>query len=295
MKMQETLNETVVTGRSKKRQNETWRRFKKNRLAMAGLVVFCCMVVIAFVAPYIAPYGIDEQDYNAILESPSWGHLFGTDKLGRDLFSRIIIGSRMSLFVGIISVGISLLVGGAIGVTAGYFGGKVDLYIMRFIDVIRAIPSIIIAIVISAVLGSGLFNTMIACGFMNIPAYALIPRSSIMAVKNQEFVEAAIAIGANKRRIIFRHVIPNALSPTIIQVSQGLANSVLMISMLSFLGLGVQPPNPEWGALLSAGRDYLRSSPYLCLFPGLAIATMVFSINLMGDGIRDALDPKLKR
>ena len=295
MEMKEKSAMSGAPVREKKRQNEVWRRFKKNRLAVAGLIVFACMVLVALLSPYIAPYGIDDQDYSSILQAPGPDHLFGTDKLGRDMFSRVIIGSRVSLFVGIVSVAISLLVGGVIGVVAGYFGGKTDLYIMRFIDVIRSIPSIIIAIVISAILGSGLLNTMIACGFMNIPAYAMIPRSSIMTVKNQEFVEAASAIGATRLRIVLRHIIPNALSPTIIQVSQGLAQSVLMISMLSFLGLGVQPPNPEWGALLSAGRDYLRSNPYLCLFPGLAIAVMVFSINLIGDGIRDALDPKLKR
>ncbi len=290
------VSNTENKGRRKfSHKNEIWRRYKKNKLAVGGLIVFIALLIIAALAPYIAPYGIDDQDYTCIMQKPSKEHWFGTDKLGRDLFTRVLMGSRVSLFVGVLTVGIGLLIGATLGIIAGYFGKSVDMVIMRGFDVVRAIPGLILAVVISAALGPGLFNTMIACGAMVMPNYAIVARAAVMTVKESEFIEASRAIGAKTPRMILKHIIPNSLSPIIIQTSQGLAGAILMISMLSFIGLGVQPPTPEWGALLSEGRAYIRDYAYLSVFPGLAIMATVFSINLIGDGLRDALDPKLKR
>lgn len=292
-----TVTKAATAGGTKKKSQmaEVWRRFKKNHLAVLGLIILAIMVLLVAFAGVIAPYGFDEQDYYAVFQGPSLQHLCGTDNLGRDIFSRLLYGGRVSLTIGIISVGIGLIVGGAIGAIGGYFGGKIDNVLMRFMDILMAIPSVILGVSICAALGPGLVNTMIAVGISTIPQYTRILRSSIMSVKQQEFVEAARAIGAGNGRIIGKHIIPNSMSGLIVQASMGVGRAIISAASMSFIGLGIQPPNPEWGAMLSAGRPYFRDNPQMVLFPGIAIFLAVLAINLIGDGLRDALDPRLKK
>ena len=281
--------------KKKSQLQEVWGRFKKNRLALFGMVLILLMILMVILSPLIAPYGFDEQNYYEIFASPSLQHLCGTDNLGRDVFSRLLYGGRVSLTIGIISVGIGLLCGGLMGALAGYYGGKLDNTLMRIIDILMAIPSVILAISICAALGPGLVNTMIAVGVASIPNYARILRSSILSIKQQEYVEAARAIGASNARIISKHIVPNSLSGLIVQASMGVGRAIISAASMSFIGLGIAPPNPEWGAMLSAGRTYFRDYPHMVLFPGIAIFLAVLSMNLIGDGLRDALDPRLKR
>ncbi|MCI9473084.1 MAG: ABC transporter permease [Flavonifractor sp.] len=281
--------------KKKSQLQEVWGRFKKNRLALFGMVLILLMILMVVLSPLIAPYGFDEQNYYEIFASPSLQHLCGTDNLGRDVFSRLLYGGRVSLTIGIISVGIGLLCGGLMGALAGYYGGKLDNTLMRIIDILMAIPSVILAISICAALGPGLVNTMIAVGVASIPNYARILRSSILSIKQQEYVEAARAIGASNARIISKHIVPNSLSGLIVQASMGVGRAIISAASMSFIGLGIAPPNPEWGAMLSAGRTYFRDYPHMVLFPGIAIFLAVLSMNLIGDGLRDALDPRLKR
>ena len=281
--------------KKKSQLQEVWGRFKKNRLALFGMVLILLMILMVVLSPLIAPYGFDEQNYYEIFASPSLQHLCGTDNLGRDVFSRLLYGGRVSLTIGIISVGIGLLCGGLMGALAGYYGGKLDNTLMRIIDILMAIPSVILAISICAALGPGLVNTMIAVGVASIPNYARILRSSILSIKQQEYVEAARAIGASNARIISKHIVPNSLSGLIVQASMGVGRAIISAASMSFIGLGIAPPNPEWGAMLSAGRTYFRDYPHMVLFPGIAIFLAVLSMNLIGDGLRDALDPSLKR
>ena len=281
--------------KKKSQLQEVWGRFKKNRLALFGMVLILLMILMVVLSPLIAPYGFDEQNYYEIFASPSLQHLCGTDNLGRDVFSRLLYGGRVSLTIGIISVGIGLLCGGLMGALAGYYGGKLDNTLMRIIDILMAIPSVILAISICAALGPGLVNTMIAVGVASIPNYARILRSSILSIKQQEYVEAARAIGASNARIISKHIVPNSLSGLIVQASMGVGRAIISAASMSFIGLGIAPPNPEWGAMLSAGRTYFRDYPHMVLFPGIAIFLAVVSMNLIGDGLRDALDPRLKR
>lgn len=281
--------------KKKSQFQEVWGRFKKNRLALFGMVLILLMILMVILSPLIAPYGFDEQNYYEIFASPSLQHLCGTDNLGRDVFSRLLYGGRVSLTIGIISVGIGLLCGGLMGALAGYYGGKLDNTLMRIIDILMAIPSVILAISICAALGPGLVNTMIAVGVASIPNYARILRSSILSIKQQEYVEAARAIGASNARIISKHIVPNSLSGLIVQASMGVGRAIISAASMSFIGLGIAPPNPEWGAMLSAGRTYFRDYPHMVLFPGIAIFLAVLSMNLIGDGLRDALDPRLKR
>ena len=281
--------------KKKSQFQEVWGRFKKNRLALFGMVLILLMILMVILSPLIAPYGFDEQNYYEIFASPSLQHLCGTDNLGRDVFSRLLYGGRVSLTIGIISVGIGLLCGGLMGALAGYYGGKLDNTLMRIIDILMAIPSVILAISICAALGPGLVNTMIAVGVASIPNSARILRSSILSIKQQEYVEAARAIGASNARIISKHIVPNSLSGLIVQASMGVGRAIISAASMSFIGLGIAPPNPEWGAMLSAGRTYFRDYPHMVLFPGIAIFLAVLSMNLIGDGLRDALDPRLKR
>lgn len=281
--------------KKKSQFQEVWGRFKKNRLALFGMVLILLMILMVILSPLIAPYGFDEQNYYEIFASPSLQHLCGTDNLGRDVFSRLLYGGRVSLTIGIISVGIGLLCGGLMGALAGYYGSKLDNTLMRIIDILMAIPSVILSISICAALGPGLVNTMIAVGVASIPNYARILRSSILSIKQQEYVEAARAIGASNARIISKHIVPNSLSGLIVQASMGVGRAIISAASMSFIGLGIAPPNPEWGAMLSAGRTYFRDYPHMVLFPGIAIFLAVLSMNLIGDGLRDALDPRLKR
>ena len=272
----------------------TWRRLKKIKLATLGLIVILIMIFLAIIAPEIMPYKIDALDLKNKLQGPSSTHWLGTDELGRDILSRLLYGSRFSLEIGIIGVLVSAGGGIVIGAIAGYFGGTTDNIVMRIMDVLQAMPGIVLAIAISATLGPGLVNCIIALSISAIPNYARMTRASILNVRKMEYLEAAASINCSNLRIIVKHVLPNALSPLIVQSTMGIAGTIMNAAMLSFIGLGVQPPTPEWGAMLSAGRGYLRDYPHLCLFPGITIMITVLSLNMLGDGLRDALDPKLK-
>lgn len=273
---------------------DIWRRLKRNRLAMVGLVILILIVLVAIFADVIAPYPYDLQNYSDVKQWPSSKYIFGTDNFGRDIFSRVIYGTRVSLQIGFISLSVGALVGSIFGAIAGYFGGWVDTVIMRFTDILMSIPKIVLAIAIASTLGPGLVNAMIAVAISSIPNFARVVRASTLTVKDQEYIEAAIAIGAGNSRVIFRHIFPNILAPIIVQATLGVGISIILAASLSFLGLGVEPPTPEWGAMLSAARTYIRDEWYMVLFPGLAIMITVLALNLLGDGLRDALDPKLK-
>ncbi|MDK2959569.1 MAG: peptide/nickel transport system permease protein [Synergistaceae bacterium] len=282
-------------GQSRHGLKEIFKRLSRAPLAMIGLAVVVVLVFSAVFADYIAPFGYADQDLMSAFEEPSKAHLFGTDEFGRDIFSRIIYGSRISLQVGFIAVGIAVFAGGFLGAIAGYYGGKSDNLIMRAMDVLLSIPSILLAIAIAASLGPGLFNLMIAVGISSTPNYARIVRGSVLSIRNQEFVEAAKAVGSSDLRIILKHIIPNCMAPIIVQATLGVAIAILTAAGLSFIGLGIQPPIPEWGAMLSGGREYIRDYAYMTIFPGLAIMITILALNFLGDGLRDALDPKLKR
>ncbi|MBM7614613.1 ABC transporter permease [Alkaliphilus hydrothermalis] len=296
-KIKTSNNQEEVKAVSKKKRSpwvEVWRRLRQNKSAMFGLAIIGLLVFCAIFADLIAPYGIDDQDLRARFITPSRDYLFGTDNFGRDILSRIIYGSRVSLQVGFIAVGISALTGGALGAIAGFYGGRLDNVIMRFVDILLAIPGILLAISIVSALGPGLQNVMIAVGIGSIPSYARIVRASVLSLRDQEFVEAAKAVGANDFRIISKHIIPNSMAPIIVQATLGVAGAILSAAGLSFIGLGIQPPTPEWGSMLSSGRQYLRDYWHIATFPGLAIMITIFALNLLGDGLRDALDPRLK-
>lgn len=274
---------------------EIWRRLKKNRLAVFGLCVLILLVFLAVFADVIAPYGYDEQNYAETLQFPSWKHWMGTDNFGRDILSRVIYGTRISLQIGFISLTGGALVGCILGAVAGFFGGAVDTVIMRFTDILMSIPRTVLAIAIATTLGPGLTNAMIAVAISSVPNFARVVRASTLMVKDQEFVEAARSIGASNARIIFRYIFPNVMAPIIVQATLGVGTAIILAASLSFLGLGIQPPTPEWGAMLSAARTYMRDYWYMVTFPGLAIMLTVLALNLFGDGLRDALDPKLKK
>ncbi len=273
---------------------EVIKRLSKNKLAVIGMIIIFALIFIAIFANKIATHDYAEQDYSAILEKPSSEHLFGTDNLGRDLFSRVIYGTRYSLSMGVITVMIAAILRTIIGSFAGYYGGRIDNIIMRILDVFQSIPILVFAIILAATLGPGLVNAMIAMGVATMPTYARLIRASIMQERNNEYVEAATAINASDMRILFKHILPNAISPMIVHVTMNIGFAILIASTLSFLGLGAQPPTPEWGAILSEGKNYMRDSGYILLYPGAMIMLSVLSFNLVGDGLRDALDPRLK-
>lgn len=290
----ENKNRSRVRNKKRSQWVEVGRRLKKNKAAMFGLAIILILIFTAIFADFIAPYDYAEQDLINALQTPSSSHFFGTDEFGRDIFTRVIYGSRISLLVGILAVGIAMIIGGGLGAIAGFYGGKLDNIIMRSMDVLLAIPSILLAISIVAALGSGLFNLMIAVGISNIPRYARIMRASILSVRDQEFIEASKSVGASDFTIIIKHIIPNCLAPVIVQATLGVASAILSCAGLSFIGLGINPPTPEWGSMLSRGRDYLRDYWHVTAFPGMAIMITIFALNLLGDGLRDAFDPKLK-
>lgn len=274
---------------------EAWRRLKKNRMALAGMLILMILCLTAVFADYIAPYHYDHQNLQATFLPPSAQHWFGTDSVGRDIFSRVLYGGRISLLIGLVSVVISGVLGGILGAVAGFYGGRTDNMIMRVLDVLLAIPAILLAITIATTLGPGMFNLMIAVGVSSVPSFARMVRASILSIKEQEFVEAARLSGCNDIHIIFLHLLPNIMAPIIVQATLGIALAILSASSLSFIGLGIRPPVPEWGAMLSAGREYIRNYWHIVTFPGLAIMVTILSLNLLGDGLRDALDPRLKK
>ncbi len=289
----------AVEKAKKQRRSSPWRdagiRLRRNKAAMVGLAIIFLLLFCAFFPDVVAPYGYDDQDYSQSLQGPSALHIMGTDSFGRDIFSRIVYGTRISLAIGFVSVIVSVIVGGALGAWAAFYGKKTDTIIMRAIDILMAIPSLLLAISIAAALGTGFVNMLFAISIGGIPTYARIVRASVLTVKEQEFVEAARAIGASDRRLILKHILPNVLAPIIVQATLGIAGGILSAASLSFLGLGIQPPTPEWGSMLSSGRQYIQSAWYIVTFPGLTIMLTIFALNLFGDGLRDALDPRLKR
>lgn len=291
------METTVETQKKRSMALEIWRRLKKNKMAMLGLTILVMLALTAIFADVIADYDtkVIAQDIPNRLQGPSMEHWCGTDEFGRDIFARLVHGSRVSLVVGLISVSISLFIGGALGAIAGYYGGRVDNVIMRIMDIFLAVPSILLAMTIVAALGTSLVNVMLAIGVSGVPGYARIVRASVMSIKDQEFVEASRAIGAKSPTTIFREILPNCLAPIIVQATLSVAGAILSTASLSFIGLGVQPPSPEWGAMLSGGRNYLRDALHLTMFPGLAIVITILALNLLGDGLRDALDPRLKQ
>lgn len=269
-------------------------RFKKNKRAMVGLWMVSIFIIVAIFAPWIAPYDPIEQNMDLMLEPPSLKHPFGNDEFGRDMLSRIIYGAQISLMIGTVGVLIAVLLGVTLGTISGYFGGLIDSVIMRVMDIFMAFPSFLLALAIVSVLGSGMINVMIAIGIFSIPTFSRISRSAVIAIKNKEFIEATRAMGGTNTRIILKHLIPNSISPIIVLSTLRIATAIITAAGLSFLGMGAQPPSPEWGAMLSTGREYLRAAPHVSTIPGLAIMFLVLGFNMLGDGLRDALDPKMK-
>lgn len=274
---------------------EVMFRLKKSPLAMFGLSVIALLIFCALFAGFVAPYNYAAQNLDHMFETPSKQFLLGTDEFGRDILSRLIYGARVSLQVGFIAVSIALVAGGTLGAAAGFYGGKIDNSIMRVMDVLLSVPQTLMAIAIAASLGPGLMNLMIAVGISATPRYARIVRSSVLTIRGMEFIEAAQAVGSSDFRIIMKHIIPNSMAPIIVQSTLGVASAILNAAGLSFIGLGIQPPNPEWGAMLSGGRQYIRDYPHLTLYPGLTIMITILALNFLGDGLRDALDPKQRR
>lgn len=266
----------------------------KNKAALAGFLIILFFVFIAIFADFIAPYDPYEQSLYDRLQPPSKKHLFGTDDLGRDILSRIIYGARISLAIGIISVALALGIGASTGLVSAYYGGIIDTILMRLFDVMLAFPTILLAIAIMAALGPDLKNAMIAVGIVNIPTFARIVRASALVIKEQEYVMAAYALGQSNFKIIFRHILPNIIGPITVQASLSYGGSILSAAGLGFLGMGAQPPTPEWGAMLSQARSFIISAPWTVTFPGIAILLSVLGFNILGDGLRDFLDPRLR-
>jgi dipeptide transport system permease protein len=280
---------------------EFWRYFRENRGAVAGLLVFAITCFLAIFADAIAPYGPTEQFRDALLEPPSWQEggstrfLLGTDAVGRDLLSRLLHGARYSLFIGCIVVSLSLLVGILVGLFAGFVGGTLDTLIMRLMDIILAFPSLLLALVLVAILGPSLTNAMIAIALIQQPHYVRLTRGSVLTEKTKDYVTAARVAGVGPFRLMFRTILPNCMAPLIVQAALSFSDAILGAAALGFLGMGAQPPTPEWGTMLAEAREFILRAWWVVTFPGLAILITVLAINLMGDGLRDALDPRLKR
>ncbi|MCT4619908.1 MAG: ABC transporter permease subunit [Marinisporobacter sp.] len=293
------MTEKVVVNEKEKKEkirtpiSEFWRKFKKQKVAVFAGVVICILVILAIFGEQIAPFPLDATDYDHPMEGPSMSHWAGTDAYGRDILSRIIIGSRISLVVGLSSVTVGMIIGSLLGLISGYYGGILDNLIMRFCDVLFAFPGILLAIAIVAILGPGLENVVVAVATFSIPVFARIVRGSTLSIKETVYVEAAKSIGTKNYWIMLKHILPGTASSIIVFFTMRIGTSILTAASLSFIGLGAQPPTPEWGAMLSGGRDYLNVAPHITIYPGLAIFITVLAFNLLGDGLRDALDPKL--
>lgn len=294
------FNRTTVESikeHKKKKENPSAvviKRLYHNKVAMTGLFIFIILIVISAISPWIMPYPYEKMDVANAFSPPSSIHIFGTDELGRDIFSRILYGGRASLSLSVFSIALGTGIAIILGSIAGYFGGIIDNVIMRFIDIIQAIPGMLLAIAISSALGTGFTKTVMALAVGSIPMNVRLLRASILSIRKQEYLEAATSINCSKGRIIMKYVLPNSMAPLIVSVTMGIGNTLLMAAALSYIGLGVQPPTPEWGAMLSSGRNYIRDYPHLVIFPGIIIMITVLSLNMLGDGLRDALDPKLK-
>ena len=271
-----------------------WHRFKKNRLAVFGGIIVLLLFTIAVFAPFVAPYNPDAINVKHVLEAPSFSHPFGTDDLGRDIFSRVIYGSRISLAVGFVAVGIATIIGIIVGALSGYYGGWLDTIMMRFVDIMLSIPTFFLILAVIAMLEPSIWNIMIVIGITSWMGVARFVRAEFLSLKEREFVLSARALGASDFRIIFRHILPNAMSPVLVSAVLGIAGAVLVESALSFLGIGVQPPTASWGNILTIGKDNIEIAWWISVFPGLAIFVTVLAYNLLGEGIRDSIDPRLK-
>jgi len=294
MRKQKTT-ESAETLRKSSQWKDVWIRLRRNKLAMVGMVIAVLLALMAIFAPVIAPYDYQVQSIANRLQMPSAQHLMGTDNMGRDILSRLIYGGRISLLVSLLAVIVSLVIGGLLGAVSGYLGGKVDAVIMRLMDILMAIPGILMAVCISAALGGGVWQTALAIAVAGIAGVCRLVRGQTLTLRNQEYIEAARASGSGTLRILLSNIIPNCLAPIIVNTTMSIGGNIMMISALSFVGLGVQPPIPEWGAILNSGREYVSTFWPLITFPGIAIALTMFGFNVFGDGLRDALDPKLKQ
>lgn len=287
---------SAVVVKKKSQIADVWKRLCRNKTALLGLVIFALLVLAAILSPIVLDYDtqVIKADYSSTLQAPSASHWFGTDEMGRDIFNRVMYGSTVSLSIGIVTVAVALFFGLILGATAGYYGGKIDMVIMRIMDIFLAIPGTLLAICIVASLGNSIPNLVIAQAVSSIPTFSRVVRGAVITARGAEYVEAARAIGAKDGTIIFKEVLPNSLAPIIVQTTLQVATIILSIAGLSFIGLGIPAPRPEWGAMLSNARAYIRDYSYMCLFPGLAIMITILSLNLLGDGLRDALDPRLR-
>lgn len=292
--MESTVGRVHIRAKKTSQSLEVFKRFIKNPLSVIGMLIFVVFVLMALLAPYICKY-----DYAAmsteIFAKPSSEHFFGTDKFGRDLFSRILYGGRYSIFMGIAATVLGTGLGLVLGAIAGFFGQTADNVVMRLLDIIQAIPGILLSMVISTALGPGVVNTVIALSIAGIPGTARMLRSLILQIRNSDYIEAASSINCSSARIIFRHILPNTFGPILVGCTMGIGGTIMQAASLSFLGLGIQSPTPEWGALLNEGRNYFTLHPHLLVFPGLAIGLLSFATCIMGDGLRDAMDPRLKK
>lgn len=273
---------------------ESWKRFKRNKTALLGLFVVCILILIAIFAPLLAPYDYQTQDYASMMQKPSALHLFGTDQFGRDILSRVIYGTRYSLVIALLCTIAAFFTGGLLGIIAGYCGGVVDTLIMRLMDIFQSIPMIMMAMCIVAVLGNGIPQLVAAIMFASMPTMARNNRAAILRVRGSDYIESSEAIGVNQIQMIVKHMIPNAVGVMIIYFVGFLAVSIMMMSSMSYIGVGLSAPTPEWGLILNDGKAYLTSAPYMMMFPALMIMITCFAFNLMGDGLRDAFDPRLK-
>lgn len=278
--------------RPRRLRSKPMQRFLRNRLALLGAAVFVLIVVTAILAPVLTRYSPIQAAFGDIRKAPSAAHWFGTDELGRDVLSRVLYSARVSLTASIASVLLALVLGGGLGLISGYFRGRVDEVIMRIMDALLSLPFLVLAIALAAILGPSLQNAMLAIGIVSAPAFARIVRGEILAQREREYVAAAVAIGASDARVLFRYLVPNISGALIVQISLSIANAILAESSLSFLGLGIQPPTASWGAMLNAARPYLTDAPWMTGFPGLAIFLACLAFNLIGDGLREALDPR---
>lgn len=292
-----TVNITSIPAQEKQTPpwKEAWLSFCQNRLALVGLGIVIFFIILAVLAPIIAPYSFKEQVLADRLSAPSSKHWFGTDDFGRDIFSRIVYGARISLWVGFFSVLGSVVAGTFLGIVSGYYGRWVDTIISRIFDIMLAFPSILLAIAVVAILGPSLQNALIAIAVINIPNFGRLVRSKVLSVKQEEFIMAARAVGMKDARILFRHILPNSISPVIVQATLAIATAIIEAAALGFLGMGAQAPTPEWGKMLADSKNYITQAPWTLFFPGMAIMLTVLGFNLMGDGLRDVLDPKMKQ
>lgn len=273
---------------------DLWRRLRRNPAGMAGVLIIGLLLLAGLLAPWLTPYDPTQQDLRQVLSPPSAEHPLGTDQLGRDILARILYGTRLTLFIGFFAVMVGMSVGVPLGVISGYYRGAIDMVIQRLMDLMLSFTTFLLALALVALLGVGLTNIIVAVGISNIPRFARLVRSAVLTIREVNYVEASKALGAPDRRVLWLHVLPNALAPVIIQATLTMGATILIAAGLGFLGLGVQPPTPEWGAMLGEGRNYIFTSPYVTTFPGLAIFMAVLGFNLLGDGLRDALDPQLR-